>query len=135
VFRPAKLTIPVGTTLTFRTLGATEPHNIAFGPKPYLNAKLKAENQFPEAGPIPNQVPGFFAYGSEDPALGTDGPFPYTGAAHHGNGFMSLPIKDNSSLTPALTSSAQITFTTPGTYVAYCLVHFPDMLSTITVTP
>jgi len=136
MFRPAKLTIPVGTPLTFRNQAATEAHNIGFGSKAYIEGRFKAEDKFPDAGPTaPNQVAGFLTYGTEDPTLGSDGPFAYAGPAHHGNGFMSLPIKDNSKLTPQFTNSNQITFTTPGTYEAYCILHFPDMRTTITVTP
>ena len=51
----------------------------------------------------------------------------------HGNGFASFPGIDNSRLTP-FGRTTRVTFTTPGTYTVYCLLHFPDMTSTITVT-
>ena len=133
LLRPARLTVRAGATVTFRNDSATEAHNVGFGPRAYIRAKLKAEDQFPDRPTDPNQLAGFVVHGTEAAAYGSGQPFPYAPTAH-GNGFASFPGIDGSRLTP-FGRTTRVTFPTPGRYTVYCLLHFPDMTSTITVTP
>ena len=133
LLRPARLTVRAGTTVTFRNDSATEAHNVGFGPRAYIRAKLKAEDQFPDRPTDPNQLAGFVVHGTEAAPYGSGQPFPYVPTAH-GNGFASFPGIDGSRLTP-FGRTTRVTFPTPGRYMVYCLLHFPDMTSTITVTP
>jgi plastocyanin len=128
--KPAKLTVPVGTTVTVRTDSNTEPHNLGFGPKEFVEALVKANNLFPEGPGSPNNVAAYDLYGSENPATLVNGTYTWDGT-----GFLALPATDASPLTSALVRSHKLTFTAPGTYEALCLLHYPDMKATITVTP
>jgi plastocyanin len=49
----------------------------------------------------------------------------------HGNGFWNSGVLDTAKATPLPTSNA-VTFTTPGTYNFYCLIH-PFMHGTVVV--
>jgi plastocyanin len=128
--KPAKLTVPVGTTVTVRTDSNTEPHTLGFGPKEFIEPLVKANNLFPEGPGSPNNVPAYDVYGSENPATLVGGVYTWDGT-----GFLALPATDASPLTKQLVRSHKLTFTAPGTYEALCLLHYPDMKATITVTP
>ena len=52
----------------------------------------------------------------------------------HGNGFWNSGVMDTSSATAALPKSNAVTFSAPGTYTFYCMIH-PFMKGTVTVTP
>jgi plastocyanin len=131
--RPAAITVRQGTTVTFRNDSTTERHNVAIGPVDYLRAYLDEQSSFPETPLDENRIPGDQIYGSESPALGPTGPFPFDGT-NHGNGFISLAATDASPRTSA-GPVQQITFTAVGTWMAYCLLHFPRMTTTVTVVP
>ena len=99
---------------------STEIHNVAFGPDDYLAERAKAfEESF---DPIT-------LYPSEPPA----GPAVFNGT-NHGNGFINTGVMDSEDASP-FPSSAQITFTKPGTYKYICIMHGPFMAGTLTVTP
>ena len=57
----------------------------------------------------------------------------HTGATQHGNGFFSTGALDADRASPAIPSSLQVRFTTPGTYPYICLIH-PFMVGSVTVT-
>jgi len=126
-FVPDALTVPVGTTVTFRMHPAsydihtatTGPGNPETEPDSYLGQLAK---KFADE-PVP---PGQAVYRSEPPAsLATLSP------ALHGNGFWNSGLMDTSSASP-ITASDSVKFGTPGTYDFYCMVH-PFMHARVTV--
>jgi plastocyanin len=128
-FVPEHVTVKAGTPLTVVGGSSTEPHNLGVGPEDYIKTLLADTDKFPETPDpaVPNQTSPLFIYGSDPGAITFNG-------SNHGNGFFSTPAVDNSPDTPLL-SSAQVTFTNPGTYTVYCLIHFPDMKAEVVVTP
>jgi plastocyanin len=117
-FFPAKKTVKVGDTVRFEmSRSSMELHNVAFGPKPYLDSK-------PFLGPVLNP---FVVYRSEAP--GTAASFDGT---NHGNGYYNSGLLDADSHSP-FPSSDSVTFTKAGTYTYYCAVHGNDMKGEIVV--
>lgn len=126
-FLPATLTVPAGTTVTFRSpTGNQEPHTASFGPgdpekdpKSYLGEIAKSFEGLTvdPRGLYPSDVPTAPAAFS---------------SALHGNGFWSSGVIDGVTATP-IGPTARVTFTTPGTYVYHCLIH-TFMKATIKVT-
>jgi plastocyanin len=123
---PAKSTVPVGTTLTFRMApGTYEDHTATFGPgdpekepTSYLGAIAKSFEgpSLDQKGVYPSEAPGTTA--TLVPTL-------------HGNGFWNSGVMDGSSATP-LPASNKVTFGAPGTYNFYCIIH-PFMKGTVVV--
>jgi plastocyanin len=117
-FFPAKKTVKVGDSVKFEMPKDTiEIHNVAFGPKPYLDSK-------PFFGPV---IDPFVIYRSDAPgtAVSFDG-------ANHGNGYFNTGILDADKSSP-FPSSDSVTFTKAGTYTYYCAVHGNDMSGEIVV--
>jgi plastocyanin len=123
---PSKATVPVGTTLTFRmTTGSFEAHTATFGPgniddpKSFIGALAGSI----EGAPVPDQAA---LYPSDRP------PAPAAfGPALHGNGFWNSGALDAVKASAPPPANA-VTFTTPGTYTYYCLIH-PFMKGTVVV--
>jgi plastocyanin len=127
---PGSLTVKAGTTLTFR-MGprVTDVHTAAFGPdnpgaQPpnpagYLTGIAKT---FESAGPFDPRA----VWPSDPPS-----PTPTLTPTTHGNGFWNTGAMDTAKSTP-LPASGKVTFSTPGTYNYYCLIH-TNMHGTITV--
>lgn len=128
---PKQLTVKAGTTVNFVNKSPSEPHNVAFGPKKYIEGLMKKVDLIPAGPTSPNQAPPFFPYGSEPP-----GGYTYDGA-NHGNGFLTTPLTDNQPGVPprGLPGAARVTFTKAGKFGYFCLLHGPDMAGTIVVTP
>jgi plastocyanin len=122
-FFPAKLHVPVGTTVRFVNRSKVETHNEVFGgPKnPWVKNYLKHSDQFPTG-----QVGPELIYGTEPP-----GKYAYDGT-NHGNGFLITKATDTFPFTP-LPPSDQITFTKAGTYHYFCEIHGPEMSGDIVV--
>jgi plastocyanin len=119
-FFPAEKTVKVGDTVTFAmSRQSIETHNIAFGPKPYLDEHAK--NFF---GPV---FEPFVTFRSEAPGS----PISFDGA-NHGNGYVNTGVLDANPVT-AFPTSERITFTKAGTYAYYCAVHGNDMAGEIVV--
>jgi plastocyanin len=117
-FFPARKTVKVGDTVTFEmSKDSIEIHNVAFGPKPYLDSK-------PFLGPVLNP---FVVYRSDAPgtAVSFDG-------TNHGNGYFNTGVLDASKDTP-FPSKDSVTFSKAGTYTYYCAVHGNDMKGEIVV--
>ena len=119
-FFPAKKTVKVGDTVTFAmSQRSIETHNVAFGPKAYLDEHAK---RF--FGPV---FEPFVTFRSEAPgsAITFDG-------GNHGNGYVNTGVLDANSAT-AFPKSERITFTKAGTYAYYCAIHGNDMAGEIIV--
>jgi plastocyanin len=126
-FFPSKLTVPAGTAVTFvENKNPTEIHNMAFGPKAYILDLLKKTDLLGPPG-TPDQLTPLFNYGTEP-----GGKYVYDGTSH-GNGFLATFVIDDEPASPP-PESVQITFTKPGTYHYFCMVHGPDMAGDIVVT-
>ena len=118
-FYPARKTVKAGTPVTFQmSRNSTEIHNVALGPEAYI-AEL-AKNFLG-----PNGLDPLTLYSSDAAALAYDG-------ANHGNGYINTGVLDTDAATPLPARNA-ITFTKPGTYTYYCVVHGGEMKGTITV--
>jgi plastocyanin len=124
---PRRVTVPVGTTLSFRmTSGSYEAHTATTGPgnparepQSYLGL-LTASFESPSFSPLgvyPSDPPG--APASLTPQL-------------HGNGFWNSGVMDRAAASP-LPAQNSVRFAAPGTYEFYCLIH-PTMHGTVTVT-
>jgi plastocyanin len=128
-FAPAKQTVPVGTTLKFTLpslsldihTATTAPGDPGGENGPGTGYLGDLENEFNGQAP-PSRV----LYPS-DP-FGTAASLTPTS---HGNGFWNSGLLNNHQ--PPLKSGESVTFSAPGTYTFYCLVH-PFMKATVTVT-
>jgi plastocyanin len=126
-FVPDALTVPVGTSVTFRMHPASyDIHTATAGPgdpeadpDSYLGQLAK---KFAEE-PVP---PGQVVYRSEPP--GTQGTLT---PALHGNGFWNSGLMDTSTGS-VIGSSDSVRFGAVGTYDFYCMVH-PFMHARVTV--
>ena len=99
------------------TTGPGDPENQPTSYLGVLAASLQGANLDPRAI-FPSEKPGTVA-ASLTPTF-------------HGNGFWNSGVLDNSTTTPALPASNTVTFSAPGTYQFYCMIH-PFMHATITV--
>jgi plastocyanin len=110
-FFPGTKRVRAGQAVTFRiSPNSTEAHNVAIGPEGYLEDQERAI-----VGP--GGLNPFVFYPS-------DAPLPPYGGTGHGNGFINAGTIDRDPASPFPTSTA-ITFTRPGTYVYYCVIHYP----------
>jgi plastocyanin len=121
---PAKLTVAPGTTVKFQmSKGSYEAHTATFGPGNIED---------------PASYLGGIAASFESPAIDPKGTYPSDvtpvsiSPTLHGNGFWSSGVLDAASATQQLPGSASVTFSTPGSYKYYCLIH-PFMVGTVTV--
>ena len=109
VFSPKVIQVYVGDTVRWHIGGLLEPHDVAFGPKATLDA-LAATLQLvvpAKAGPPTVEInPRLVA-----PTSGAT--YDGTGLAH--SGFMAKGSPDD---------RWSLTFTKPGAYTYYCLVHY-----------
>ncbi len=125
-FVPGAVTIPTGSSLTFRMHPAsydvhtatTGPGNPETEPNSYLG-QIAASFNSPVFDPRA-------VYASEAP--GTGGTLT---PALHGNGFWNSGVLDTASGSP-LASSNAVKFGAPGKYEFYCMIH-PFMHLTVTV--
>jgi plastocyanin len=125
-FFPDDKTVKVGQQVTFTMSNkSTETHNVAFASEAYGN-DLAATFLGP-AGVDPRT-----AYPSQPPGT----PLVVGDATVHGNGFVNTGLLDDVKSTP-LPKSAVVSFSKPGTYDYYCIVHGgpQGMRGKITVTP
>ncbi len=119
-FFPARKAVKVGDTVKFTmSTHSIETHNVAFGPKAYLDEHAK---RF--FGPV---FEPFVTFRSEAPGT----PISFDGA-NHGNGYVNTGVLDANPVT-AFPKSEQVTFTKAGTYAYYCAVHGNDMAGEIVV--
>jgi plastocyanin len=128
---PSKLSVKAGTTVTFVNRSTSEPHNIVFGPKKYIEHLQKTTDLMPTGPTAPNQVSPFASVGSDPKSA-----YSYDGT-NHGNGFFSPPVTvgPKGSVGGGLGHSYRVKFTKPGKYKYFCWIHGPDMKGEIDVTP
>jgi plastocyanin len=124
---PATQTVPPGTTLKFSMSAKSfDVHTATFGPGDPENQPTSYLGQLAQHFANDPVAPSQAAYPSEPPGtLGSLSP------TLHGNGFWNSGVMDNSSASP-LPNSNSVTFTAPGTYNFYCMVH-PFMHGTVVV--
>jgi plastocyanin len=121
-FFPSTKTVKVGQKVTFTMSNkSTETHNVAFAPEAYAK-------ELANAFLGPNGADARTVYPSEP--FGT--PL-VVGGTQHGNGFVNTGLLDTVKSTP-LPKSATVSFSKPGTYQYYCIVHGAEMKGSITVT-
>jgi plastocyanin len=125
MFPRTPLTVHVGDSVNFTmSKGSFEDHTATFGPgsptdpNSYLG-QIAATLQAPTFDPK-------LAYPSDNTDVN------YTSATH-GNGFWNTGVMDRSSATP-LPARNSVTFTQPGDFTYYCLIH-PQMTGTVHVVP
>jgi plastocyanin len=111
-FAPSKLTVPVGTTVTFTVpKGSFETHTASTGPG--------------DPDKAPTSYLGAIAAGQDDQRLVYPSDPPPAAALTpllHGNGFWTSGALDAVTASPLPASSA-VTFAEAGTYEFYCLIH------------
>jgi plastocyanin len=127
-FFPSTLTVPTGTTVTFKMSAKTyDLHTATTGP----GDPEKEPTSY--LGTLAASITG----PAFDPAAVYPSDPPGTTAAltptSHGNGFWSSGFMDQSSKSPTLPASNAVTFSAPGTYTFYCLIH-PFMKATVTAS-
>jgi plastocyanin len=127
-YLPNTLKVKVGTTVKFVNKSPSEVHDVAFGPQKYIQQFQTKYDLLPSGPKSPNQVSPVLPYGSEP-----KGKYQYDGT-NHGNGFLVTPLSTGTPGVP-LPHAATVTFTKPGTYHYFCLIHGPDMSGTVVVTP
>jgi plastocyanin len=130
-FVPSTLTVPHGTTVSFRIGARTELHTATIGPgNPGDPKQASTYLGQVEAGFNQNPIDPRAAYPSDPP-----GTIAALTPTFHGNGFWNSGVLDQDPATPDsfLPSSRQVTFAAAGTYQVFCLIH-PFMHGTITVT-
>ena len=122
-FFPSTKTVKVGQQVTFTmSKKSTETHNVAFAPEAY--AQELAQKFIGPTGLDPRT-----AYPSQPPGT----PLVVGDSTVHGNGFVNTGLLDDVKSTP-LPKSATVSFSKPGTYQYYCIVHGAEMKGTIKVT-
>jgi plastocyanin len=125
-FVPSTLTVPTGTTVTFRMRASTEIHTATVGPG-------NPENQ-------PQSYLGQIEAGLQGPGLDPRGVFPSEppGALAgltpvlHGNGFWNSGALDQDPATTTVPPRNAVNFAAPGVYQVFCMIH-PFMHATVTV--
>lgn len=107
IFAPQVVEIYTGDTVTWTIGGALEPHTISFGPRALLD-KLAAGI----ITPVPQKAgPPLIAFNPQ-------AALPTMGHTYGGTGFANSGLLDGKGKTWSLT------FTTPGTYHYFCLIHY-----------
>jgi plastocyanin len=126
-FVPSALTVPAGTTVTFRMDARTEVHTATIGPgdpgkqpQSYLGqleVGLQGGAVFDPRLAFPSEPPGALA--ALTPTF-------------HGNGFWNSGALDQDSTTTIIPPANVVNFAAPGAYQVFCMIH-PFMHATVTV--
>jgi plastocyanin len=125
-FLPGSITVPAGTTLKFQmTKGSFEAHTATTGPGDPEKAPASFLGKLAASFTAP-AIDSAAIYPSDPP-----GPPAALTPQSHGNGFWNSGVIDTDSKSP-LPASSSVTFSAPGTYQFYCLIH-PFMHGTVNV--
>ena len=117
IYTPHAIQIYVGDTINWRNNSLLEPHTISFGPAPLL-AKLAKDSLLPvpqKAGPPQLTLNPQIAMPTQSRT--------YAGSGYANSGFLTKG------------KSWSLTFTRPGVYRYYCLIHYPGMFGKVVVHP
>lgn len=129
-FFPGNVSAAVGEPVKFQFPGTSaEIHNVAVTPDAYGEEQSKNLIAPDMSSTPPALVLNPIVFYPSDPPTA----FPAHSPTLHGNGFINTGVLDTEPATP-FPNQAQITFSAPGTYTYYCLIHAPDMRGTVTVT-
>ena len=117
VYAPKVIDVYAGDTVAWSVGGLLEPHTISFGPSALLQ-RLAAQPIMPapQRGGPPALV--------FNPQIA----FPTRATAYDGTGYTNSGLLRKGQVW-------RLTFTTPGTYSYYCLLHYPQMAGTVVVHP
>lgn len=117
VYAPKVTDVFAGDTVVWKVGSLLEPHTISFGPQALLQ-RLAGQTILPV--PQPAGPPSLVF----NPQIA----FPTRTAAYAGAGFVNSGLLRKG-------QSYQLSFTVPGTYTYYCLLHYPAMAGTVVVHP
>jgi plastocyanin len=111
-FVPRQLSIAVGDTVRWTNHQVGEPHTITFlgGTEP------------PEDVLVEPQASGQPIFVQNTETLQPVGDAEYDGTGYHNSGFIGFP-PDVSAMFGLLTEPYELTFTAPGEYSYYCILH------------
>jgi plastocyanin len=125
-FVPNQMTVPTGTTLSFRmSPGSFDVHTATTGPGNPETEPNSYLGQIAASFNTPVFDPRAVYPSEQPPAVGT------LTKVLHGNGFWNSAVMDTAAGTP-LPASNSVRFGAPGTYDFYCMIH-PFMKATVTV--
>jgi plastocyanin len=114
-FFPGDLTVKAGTTVTIGAgKRATDIHDLAIGPEAFMRQTSQGLIRGPGAGGL--AISPTVLYPSQPPTA------PAIFGGTENGGFVNTGLLDTDDASP-LPGTAQITFTTPGTYSYICLIH------------
>ena len=115
---PATQTVPVGSTVNFSMSAKSyEDHTATFGPGNPDNEPTSYLGDLATHFANDPVAPSQAAYPSDPP-----GTVAALSPTLHGNGFWNSGVLDTDKATP-LPVSNSVTFTAPGTYNFYCIIH------------
>ncbi len=115
VYNPHKINVYVGDTITWVNHSKLEPHTVSFGPMSVLQGLSRARVLVtPQQGGPPQLA--------LNPMLA----FPTRSATYDGTGFANSGFLRQG-------QRWSVTFTRPGTYRYFCLLHFPGMFGVVVV--
>jgi plastocyanin len=117
IYTPHTIQIYAGDTVTWHNNSLLEPHTITFGPQALL-ARLAKNSVIPE--PQKSGPPSF--------VVNPQAALPTRRATYDGTGFANSGLLGKG-------QKWSITFTRPGTYRYYCVIHFPGMFGVVKVLP
>jgi plastocyanin len=117
IYTPNRIQIYAGDTVTWRNNSLLEPHTISFGP-----AKLLAQLARDLVTAVPQRT------GPPQLSLNPQAAFPTRSTTYDGSGYANSGLLNKG-------QSWSLTFTKPGVYRHYCLVHYLGMAGTVVVRP
>jgi plastocyanin len=117
VYAPKVIDVYAGDTIAWRVGGLLEPHTITFGPTALLQ-RLSTQTIVP----VPQRA------GAPRLEINPQIALPTQVATYGGTGYVNSGLLRKG-------QTWRLTFTTPGTFHYYCLLHYPGMAGTVVVHP
>jgi plastocyanin len=118
-FLPSKIVVHAGDTVEWTNTDPAEPHSVTFSPPGVQGTPLEpgagaligvtADNDGARHGSLPNTAGTAIACGS--------------GKSCFSPGLIGAALQDQTAQTALGVTRARVTFTTPGTYDYYCILH------------
>jgi plastocyanin len=116
IYTPGTIHVYVGDTVTWRNNSLLEPHTISFGP-----AKLLAQLAKNVVVPVPQKA------GPPELTVNPQVAFATPAKTYNGSGFVTSGMLNKG-------QSWSVTFTRPGKYAYFCLIHYPAMSGLVVVS-